>query len=94
MTTITDMTDAEKQTEIIASLGRCLQIVKALFPTMVGLGLKELSGNRDQSTFNRVAQRIEGRLTEKNDDGVQYLDEGDKQLGEHLLHYYRNKFTR
>jgi len=94
MTTTADMTDEEKQAEIIASLNRCLQIVKALFPGLVGFGLKELSGDKDQSTFSRAAQRIESRLPEKNRDGVQFLDEGDRQLGEQLLHFYRRTFTR
>ncbi|MHA1288983.1 MAG: hypothetical protein ACTSPB_16450 [Candidatus Thorarchaeota archaeon] len=94
MTPTADMTNEEQKAAVIASLNRCLDIVKALFPSLVGFGLKELSGDQDQAAFNRAAQRIEGRLPEKNRDGVQYLDDGDRQLAEQLLHFYRRTFTR
>jgi len=94
MTATADMTDEEKKIAILASLDRCLKIVKTLFPGLVGYGLKTLSEARDQSAFNRAAQRIEGRLPEKNRDGEQFLDEGDRQLGAHLLTYYRRFFTK
>ena len=94
MTATADMTDEEKKAAIIASLGRCLDMVKAMFPGLVGFNLEELSGNRDQSAFTLAAQLIESRLPEKNRDGVQFLDQSDRELGEHLMHYYRKAFTR
>ena len=88
------MTDEEIETAAQAALDNSLRIVKALFPTLLGHGLFELSKDQDQRTLTQASTTMEERLIEKNRDGEYFIDEGDRVTGDYSLKEYRQKFTR
>ena len=77
-----------------AALDNSLKIVKALFPTLLGHGLLELSGDQDQEGFTKAMSTMEERLIEKNRDDEFFIDESDRMTGDYTLKEYRQNFTR
>jgi len=88
------MTPDEMYAAAQAALDNSLQIVKALFPTLLGHGLLELSGDQDQEGFTKAMSTMEERLIEKNRDDEFFIDESDRMTGDYTLKEYRQNFTR
>jgi len=85
------MTDDEIKIAIETAVDNALLTIKALFPTLLGHGLSELS--KDQRIFAEASTTMEGRLVEKNRDDEYYIDEGDRVTGNYNLKDFRLKFT-
>lgn len=88
------MTDEEINIAAAAAIENSLKMVKALFPTLLGQGLLELSGDQDQRIFTEACDTMESRLIEKNRDGNYYIDEGDRVTGDYTLKEYRRRLTK
>ena len=88
------MTDEEINAAAAVAIDNSLKLVKALFPTLLGHGLLELSGDQDQRIFTEACDTMESRLIEKNRDGNYYIDEGDRVTGDYTLKEYRRRLTK
>ena len=86
------LTDDEKVAAIASSLGNSLKIIKALFPSLLGAGLQELS--KDPRVFGEAVKTMQERLMEKNRDDEFFIDEGDRETGDYTLKDYRLHFTK